>query len=557
MESWDCSGWIGVDVCSQVCSCLSSLKGGGYLQILEQFQEMASLSAWGSVKHAVTSLDDVMSEQLAMDLQKKEDELARATGGWEPVGGACAAEEPLTAAEQSDVSSDLLLAQLMQDQLDRESDTLLQIEERKANGGSKVSVSYRNYRLSHSYPVLEPDEEEEDYPDDYDASRDWDSFESREREDPQIPRCGYTMHKEKMVTKHDGRIAGRKNACKVMDLPPSVCTGDGGSFDMEINNGVLNGLRQHARNVAQRRHRVNDKEDRSTSGALDRHTRLMILKMVNSGVLEDVNGAISTGKEATVFHAWGGSMENEAEDIRQVEIPDECAIKVFKTTLNEFKTREKYIKSDIRFKDKISKQNPRKMVHLWAEKEMCNLKRLTNAGIRCPLPLVLKQHVLLMSFIGDRQRPAPKLKDVLLSEKQWRQAYRQVLEMTQTMYEKCHLVHADLSEYNILYHDGACWFIDVSQSVEPFHPEALTFLYRDCVNITNFFSGKGVATLSPEELFSHISGLPLTDQSDISLQLAELEKSEQPRRRGQHRAQEAALFLEGDDDGVDIPVATS
>ena len=46
------------------------------------------------------------------------------------------------------------------------------------------------------------------------------------------------MHGDKMVTKHDSRIAGRKNACKVMDLPPTVCTGDGGSFDMEVNNGV-------------------------------------------------------------------------------------------------------------------------------------------------------------------------------------------------------------------------------------------------------------------------------------------------------------------------------
>ena len=50
------------------------------------------------------------------------------------------------------------------------------------------------------------------------------------------------------------------------------------------------------------------------------------------------------------------SMPTEENDIRQVEIPDECVLKVFKTTLNEFKTREKYIKHDIRFKDKISKQ---------------------------------------------------------------------------------------------------------------------------------------------------------------------------------------------------------
>ena len=55
--------------------------------------------------------------------------------------------------------------------------------------------------------------------------------------------------------------------------------------------------------------------------------------------------------------------------------PSECAIKVYKTTLIEFKTREKYIKDDFRFRDRFSKQNPRKIVRLWAEKEMRNLKR--------------------------------------------------------------------------------------------------------------------------------------------------------------------------------------
>ena len=56
-------------------------------------------------------------------------------------------------------------------------------------------------------------------------------------------------------------------------------------------------------------------------------------------------------------------------------MPEECAVKVFKTTLNEFKTRDRYIKDDHRFKDRFSKQNPRKIIKLWAEKEMCNLSR--------------------------------------------------------------------------------------------------------------------------------------------------------------------------------------
>ena len=56
-------------------------------------------------------------------------------------------------------------------------------------------------------------------------------------------------------------------------------------------------------------------------------------------------------------------------------IPSECAIKVFKTTLNEFFRRDKYIKDDYRFKNRFNKQNPRKIVRMWAEKEMHNLKR--------------------------------------------------------------------------------------------------------------------------------------------------------------------------------------
>ena len=50
-------------------------------------------------------------------------------------------------------------------------------------------------------------------------------------------------------------------------------------------------------------------------------------------------------------------------------------LKVFKTTLNEFKNRDRYIKDDYRFKDRFSKLNPRKVIRLWAEKEMHNLTR--------------------------------------------------------------------------------------------------------------------------------------------------------------------------------------
>jgi RIO kinase 1 len=43
------------------------------------------------------------------------------------------------------------------------------------------------------------------------------------------------------------------------------------------------------------------------------------------------------------------------------------------------------------------------MVRLWAEKEMRNLKRLISSGIRCPEPIEVRENVLVMSFVGDKE----------------------------------------------------------------------------------------------------------------------------------------------------------
>ena len=53
----------------------------------------------------------------------------------------------------------------------------------------------------------------------------------------------------------------------------------------------------------------------------------------------------------------------------------------------------RYVVGDSRF-SRYCKSNPRKMVKMWAEKEMRNLARLHAAGIRCPKPLQLRMHVL-------------------------------------------------------------------------------------------------------------------------------------------------------------------
>jgi RIO kinase 1 len=68
------------------------------------------------------------------------------------------------------------------------------------------------------------------------------------------------------------------------------------------------------------------------------------------------------------------------------------------------------------------------MVKLWAEKEMRNLLRIRTAELNCPKPLLLRNHVLVMGFLGDDSIPAPKLKDARLTNDQMRETY---LEMRQ------------------------------------------------------------------------------------------------------------------------------
>jgi len=69
----------------------------------------------------------------------------------------------------------------------------------------------------------------------------------------------------------------------------------------------------------------------------------------------------------------------------------------------------RYVSGDPRFRS-YNKGNPRKMVKMWAEKEMRNLARLHSSGIRCPQPIQLRMHVLVMDLIGREGVAALRLK---------------------------------------------------------------------------------------------------------------------------------------------------
>ncbi|CAH2092566.1 unnamed protein product [Euphydryas editha] len=463
----------------------------------------------------VQNLSEIMSEEYAKGLQVKEElKFAEQISDYH-VGKESTDIHPdvLKQIEESNVKeycdSDAIIAKVLQCQFDKEYDDEIKKVEKKRNGDAKVSVSFDNYRNIPEHLVYDSESEDEDPGLAY--KKDWDRFETNEKEFASLPKRGYIMKDGEMITKHDSVINGRRNACKVMAFPPEVCTGDGAGFDMKLSNSVFNHLKEHTRMNQARKHKMLDRKGSQETAVLglDEPTRLILYKLINKGMLEDINGVISTGKESVVLHA------NSDLSYPDMVLPKECAIKVFKTTLNEFKTRDKYIEADYRFKDRFSKQNPRKIVHMWAEKEMHNLMRIQKIGLNCPEIVCLKKHILVMSFIGKDNKRALKLKDVILKPEKWPSVYNEVVEAMHKLYNEGHLVHADLSEYNILWWENKCWFIDVSQSVQPDHPNGLEFLLKDCRNIINFFEKKGVPDIkTAEDLFKSITGF---DEVDINM----------------------------------------
>ncbi|KAF9046586.1 RIO1 family-domain-containing protein [Panaeolus papilionaceus] len=249
---------------------------------------------------------------------------------------------------------------------------------------------------------------------------------------------------------------------------------------------------------------MKDKSDRATNEqVLDPRTRLILFKMIGRGLIHEVNGCVSTGKEANVYHASTPEGKH-------------LALKIYKTSILVFKDRDKYVSGEYRFRRGYSR-NPRKMVRLWAEKETRNLKRLVSAGIHAPEPIEVRENVLVMDFVGDKEGWAsPRLKDASLPAESLTSLYQELILMVRKMFHVCKLVHADLSEYNILYHEGHLWIIDVSQSVEHDHPSAFDFLKSDLKNVEEFFGRLGVRCLGLRRSFDFVIKEKHSDQDIVS-----------------------------------------
>jgi len=87
-----------------------------------------------------------------------------------------------------------------------------------------------------------------------------------------------------------------------------------------MSQSAGNSLNRTEKKAAQAKNMGLTRDERATTEhVLDPRTRLLLFKMLNSGVINQINGCVSTGKEANVYHAFGRDCE--------------LAIKVCKATL--------------------------------------------------------------------------------------------------------------------------------------------------------------------------------------------------------------------------------
>ncbi|SEK96083.1 serine/threonine-protein kinase Rio1 [Haloferax larsenii] len=225
----------------------------------------------------------------------------------------------------------------------------------------------------------------------------------------------------------------------------------------------------------------------------DDATFAAIYKLVQDGYISAFGGPISTGKEANVYEALGA----EETDV---------AVKIYRINASDFRHMRDYLEGDPRFESIGNDKG--QVVRAWVRKEFANLERAERAGVRVPKPIAVQRNVLVMELVGLVEDRARRLSEVNVENPDT--AYEVTREYMRRLH-RAGLVHGDLSEYNLIIHEGELVVIDLGQAVTVHHPNAEEFLRRDCRNIAKFFQRQG-ADADPDSLYEFVTVDEETDE---------------------------------------------
>ncbi len=208
-----------------------------------------------------------------------------------------------------------------------------------------------------------------------------------------------------------------------------------------------------------------------------------LLELLDQGTIQQVLRQLKSGKEASVY----------------VVLVDDTVVaaKVYKRLeARNFRQRQDYVEGrqsgdtrEQRAMDRGSKFGKKKREEAWQDAEAAAMRRLVAAGVRIPRPIANHEGVLLMDLVLDeRGEPAPQIAAGRYDRDQAGRMHYEIMHQIAAML-RAGLVHADLSEFNILAAAAGPTIIDLPQAVDATaNNNAKRLLLRDVANITRFFS---------------------------------------------------------------------
>jgi RIO kinase 1 len=119
----------------------------------------------------------------------------------------------------------------------------------------------------------------------------------------------------------------------------------------------------------------------------------------------------------------------------------------------------------------------------WIDHEFDMLCRLHAAGADVPRPIATHGDAILMEFVGSEDGPAARLREVELEAREAGRLFERLMWNIERFLAN-HVVHGDLSDYNILIQAGEATIIDFPQAVDPrCNASAQDLLRRDIRNV--------------------------------------------------------------------------
>ena len=205
--------------------------------------------------------------------------------------------------------------------------------------------------------------------------------------------------------------------------------------------------------------------------------------MVRDGLIDEVVKRLASGKEADIYVVYSQGQYRCAKvykDITKRNFKKQATYQEGRKTRNSRKARAM---------EKHTKYGRKEMESSWQNAEVDARYKVAETGARVPEPFYCMDGVLLMELvIGPDGDVAPRLHDLALTEDQAMEYYSALI--VDVMKMLCAgIVHADLSEYNVLVDEFGPIIIDLPQAVDATsNNNAADFLIRDLNNLRDYFS---------------------------------------------------------------------